>query len=51
MKRLLLAILLALPMAGIANQTIDPIPDCIPCPPDQKPPVDNIQLPDLPPAN
>ena len=35
MKRIVLAILLALPTIGVANSvnSMDPIPDCLPCPP------------------
>ena len=52
MKRLLLAIVLALPAASVANQAIDPTPDCIPCPPDPtKPPVDKLQTAALPQAD
>lgn len=52
MKRLLLAIVLALPAASVANQAIDPTPDCIPCPPDPtKPPSNLLQSVALPQAD
>jgi hypothetical protein len=51
MKRLLLAIVLALPTISIANQAIDPTPDCIPCPPPPANPPDQLHAVELPQAN
>jgi hypothetical protein len=37
-KRILFALLLVLPTIGAAGQvTLDPVPECLPCPPKPKP--------------
>jgi len=51
MKRLLLAIILVLPAAGIANSVNaqDPLPRCLPCPPDPPPAAPSaVVVPGLP---